>query len=137
MSWNPAYPPGYGKTTDTDKNQAPVGGENIIILAAAGPQGATWHAGTRWTAGYSRTARLPGTVGGVMAKLTAAQRKRISPKNEAVPSKDSKKGGAVSGSYPIPDISHARNALARSSGKPVAAQVRRKVYAKYPSLKKH
>jgi hypothetical protein len=41
MSWNPAYPPGYGKTTDTDKNQAPVGGENIIILAAAGPQGAT------------------------------------------------------------------------------------------------
>jgi hypothetical protein len=40
MSWNPAYPPGYGKTTDTDKNQAPVGGENIIILAAAGPQGA-------------------------------------------------------------------------------------------------
>jgi hypothetical protein len=41
MSWNPAYPPGYGKTTDTDKNQAPVGGKNIIILAAAGPQGAT------------------------------------------------------------------------------------------------
>lgn len=70
-----------------------------------------------------------------MAKLTAAQRKRISPKNEAVPSKDSKKGGAVSGSYPIPDISHARNALARSSGKPVEAQVKRKVYAKYPSLR--
>ena len=71
-----------------------------------------------------------------MAKLTAAQRKRISPKDEAVPAKDSKKGGAVSGSYPIPDISHARNALARSSGKPVEAQVKRKVYAKYPSLKK-
>ena len=71
-----------------------------------------------------------------MAKLTAAARKKISPKNEAVPSKDSKKGGAVSGSYPIPDISHARNALARSSGKPVAAQVRRKVEAKYPQLRK-
>lgn len=70
-----------------------------------------------------------------MAKLTAADRKRISPKNEAVPSKDSKKGGAVSGSYPIPDIAHARNALARSSGKPVEAQVKRAVYAKYPSLK--
>lgn len=70
-----------------------------------------------------------------MAKLTAAQRKKISPKDEAVPSKDSKKGGAVSGSYPIPDLAHARNALARSSGKPVAAEVRRKVYAKYPQLK--
>ena len=70
-----------------------------------------------------------------MAKLTAAARKRISPSNEAVPSKDSKKGGAVSGSYPIPDIAHARNALSRSSGKAVAAQVRRKVYAKYPQLK--
>ena len=71
-----------------------------------------------------------------MAKLTAAARKKISPSNEAVPKKDSKTGGAVSGSYPIPDISHARNALARSSGKPVAAQVRSKVYAKYPQLKK-
>lgn len=70
-----------------------------------------------------------------MAKLTAAARKKISPKNEAVPSKDSKKGGAVSGSYPIPDLAHARNALARSSGKPVEAEVKRKVYAKYPQLK--
>ncbi len=52
MSWNPAYPPGYGKTTDTDKNQAPVGGENIIILAAAGPQGAT---GTQGPAGPQGT----------------------------------------------------------------------------------
>lgn len=71
-----------------------------------------------------------------MAKLTAAARKKISPKSEAVPSKDSKTGGAVSGSYPIPDVSHARNALARSSGKAVEAQVRRKVEAKYPQLKK-
>lgn len=71
-----------------------------------------------------------------MAKLTAAARKKISPKNEAVPSKDSKKGGAVSGSYPINDLAHARNALARSSGKPVEAQVRAKVLAKYPQLRK-
>ena len=71
-----------------------------------------------------------------MAKLTAAARKKISPKNEAVPVKDAKKGGAVSCSYPIPDISHARNALARSSGKPVEAQVRAKVYKKYHSLRK-
>lgn len=72
-----------------------------------------------------------------MAKLTAAARKKISPANEAVPSKDSKTAGAKSGSYPIPDIAHARNALARSSGKPVAGQVRRAVYAKYPQLKKN
>ncbi len=71
-----------------------------------------------------------------MAKLTAAARKKISPKDEAVPSKDSKKGGAVSGSYPIPDLAHARNALARASGKPVEAQVRAKVYKKFPQLKK-
>jgi hypothetical protein len=51
MSWNPAYPPGYGKTTDTDKNQAPVGGKNIIILAAAGPQGATGTQGTQGATG--------------------------------------------------------------------------------------
>lgn len=37
--------------------------------------------------------------------------------------------------YPIQDISHARNALARSSGKPEEAKVKKAVYAKYPSLK--
>lgn len=74
-----------------------------------------------------------------MAKLTAAKRKNIPKSEMAVPSKGKSKagGGAVSGSYPIPDLSHARNALARSSGKPVEAQVRRKVYAKFPQLKKN
>lgn len=73
-----------------------------------------------------------------MARLTAAKRKSIPKSEMAVPSKGKTKakGGAVSGSYPIPDLAHARNALARSSGKPVAAQVRAKVYAKYPQLKK-
>ena len=73
-----------------------------------------------------------------MAKLTAAKRANIPASQTAVPSKAKakSKGGAVSGSYPIQDISHARNALARSSGKAVEAQVKRKVYAKYPALKK-
>jgi hypothetical protein len=73
-----------------------------------------------------------------MAKLTAADRKRIPKSQMAVPSKgkSASRGGAVSGSYPIPDKAHARNALARSSGKPVAAQVRAKVNAKYPGLAK-
>ena len=60
MSWNPAYPPGYGKTTDTDKNKAPVGGENIIILATAGPQGAT---GTQGPAGLQGTQGPQGATG--------------------------------------------------------------------------
>src|SRR5581483_4277646 len=63
----------------------------------------------------------------LMARLTAAARKRIPRKDFAVPSK-----APGSGSYPIPDKSHARNALARASGKPVAAQVRAKVHRKYP-----
>lgn len=37
--------------------------------------------------------------------------------------------------YPIPDAEHAKNALARSSGKPEQAKVREAVYAKYPELK--
>jgi hypothetical protein len=66
--------------------------------------------------------------------LSAAQRQAM-PKSEfALPGKGKGPKGAGSGSYPIPDESHARNALARSSGKPVAAQVRAKVKAKYPDI---
>lgn len=39
--------------------------------------------------------------------------------------------------YPIEDINHARNALARSSGKPEEAKVRAAVYRKYPQLRDH
>ena len=66
-----------------------------------------------------------------MAKLTTAMRKRLNSNQFAVPSK-----GYGSGSYPIPDISHARNALARASGKPVEGKVRAAVYRKYPQLRK-
>lgn len=40
--------------------------------------------------------------------------------------------------YPIQNIGHARNALARAAaqGPAVEAKVDRKVYAKYPALKK-
>lgn len=73
-----------------------------------------------------------------MAKLTAAARKNIPKSQMAVPGKGRSKsgGGAVSGSYPIPDASHARNALARSSGKPVQAQVRAAVNRKFPNIGK-
>ena len=70
-----------------------------------------------------------------MAKLNAAKRKAL-PKNDfAVKSKASTAAGkAKGGSYPIPDENHARNALARASGKPVEAQVKAAVKAKYPQI---
>jgi hypothetical protein len=75
---------------------------------------------------------LDATQGGpLMAVLTAAARRAIPKKDFAVPGKAPK-----SGSYPIPDAAHARNALARSSGKPVAAMVRRKVAKKFPGIGK-
>lgn len=39
--------------------------------------------------------------------------------------------------YPINDASHAKNALARSSGKPEEGKVRAAVYRRFPELKKH
>jgi hypothetical protein len=67
-------------------------------------------------------------------RLTAAQRQSLPKSDFALPGRGSGPKGAGSGSYPIPDRSHAANALARSSGKPVAAQVRAKVKAKYPDM---
>lgn len=57
-------------------------------------------------------------------KLTTTARKAIPVKDFAGPNR----------SYPIEDKSHARNALARASGKPVAPQVRAAVHRKYPSI---
>jgi hypothetical protein len=65
-----------------------------------------------------------------MAKLSSKKRNSLSSSSFAIPSQRK---------YPINDISHARNALARVAqhGTPSEkATVRRKVYSKYPSLKK-
>lgn len=60
-------------------------------------------------------------------KLTFEMRKEI-PKDEfAIPE---------TRSYPINDISHARNALARASGKPEEARVRAAVHRKFPEIGK-
>ena len=67
-----------------------------------------------------------------MALLDTAARKRLPTSDFAVPGK-----APGSGSYPIPDASHARNALARASqfGTPaVKAAVRAKVKAKFPAI---
>ncbi len=74
------------------------------------------------------------------AKVLSTQgRKQIAKKNFALPRNATKSPAkGQKGSYPINDIAHARNALARVSqfGSPEErAKVRRKVYAKYPSLK--
>jgi energy-converting hydrogenase Eha subunit F len=72
-----------------------------------------------------------------MAKLNAAARKALPKQDFAVQSKaGTPQGKAKGGSYPIPNASHARNALARSSGKPVAAKVRAAVAKKYPGMVK-
>lgn len=59
-----------------------------------------------------------------MAKLTTKARKKIPAGEFAGPDR----------SYPIEDKSHARNALARSSGKPIAGKTRAAVHRKYPDI---
>ena len=72
-----------------------------------------------------------------MAELNAAKRKKIATSDFAIPAKaKGAKAKAKSGNYPIQDRSHAANALARSSGKPEAAQVRAAVKRKYPDMGK-
>ena len=66
-----------------------------------------------------------------LAKLTTNARKHISKSKFGVPAKAP--GG---GSYPMPDRSHAVNAMARASGKPVEARVRAKAHKLYPGLVK-
>lgn len=72
-----------------------------------------------------------------MARLTTTARKRIPKADFALPSTRSKSGGK--GGYPIPDASHARNALSRVSEFGTAAQksaVRSKVAKKFPGIGK-
>lgn len=64
-----------------------------------------------------------------MARLTTAERKRIPSKEFAGPDR----------SYPIPDIAHARNALARVAQHGTEAEkkrVRAAVHRKYPGIDK-
>jgi hypothetical protein len=74
-----------------------------------------------------------------MAKLTSKDRQKLPSSSFALPGKGEGKSGKGAGSYPIPDASHARNALARVSQHGSAAQkaqVRAKVHRKYPGMGK-
>lgn len=62
---------------------------------------------------------------------SAGKYKNVKPKDFAGSS-----GGANKYSFPIPDLAHARNALARAHFAPNPEGIKRKVYAKYPELKK-
>jgi hypothetical protein len=67
-----------------------------------------------------------------VAKLSAQGRKELPKSQFAVPSK-----APGSGSYPIPDASHARNALSRvaANGTPAEkAAVRAKVHRSFPEI---
>src|SRR4029077_15621396 len=59
------------------------------------------------------------------AVLTTKARNALSKSDFAIPE---------TRSYPIQDASHARNALARSAGKPEEARVRRAVCRKFPDM---
>ena len=63
------------------------------------------------------------------ATLTTQQRKNLSKSSFVFPDK-----APDSGSYPIHDRTHAANALARASGKPEYAAVKRKVCSRFPDL---
>lgn len=60
-----------------------------------------------------------------MARLTTATRNKIPTRSFALPGKRA---------YPIEDESHARNALARASGKAEESTVRAAVHRKYPGM---
>ena len=69
--------------------------------------------------------------------LTMAQRNRMPKSSFALPGKGEGPSGKGAGSYPIPDKSHARNALARVSQHGSSAEkatVRRKVREKFPGI---
>lgn len=90
------------------------------------------------------TGSVPRALGGAtrrrsMAKLDAADRKKLPSKDFALPGKGKGPKGKGAGSYPIPDKNHARAALSRVSanGTPAEkAEVKRKVAAKYPAMGK-
>jgi hypothetical protein len=72
-----------------------------------------------------------------MADLSSKKRQSLPSKSFALPGKGEGPGGKGSGSYPIPDESHARNALARAAQHASPAEqatIKRKVAAKFPGI---
>lgn len=75
-----------------------------------------------------------------MAKLTAHERQDLPQSDFALPGHGKGPKGAGSGSYPIPDESHARDALSRVAANGTSAEqaeVRRKVHERFPGIGEH
>jgi hypothetical protein len=73
-----------------------------------------------------------------MAKLKQQNRKALPKSSFALPGKGKGMEGKGPGAYPIPDASHARNALARASQFATPeekAKIRSKVAQKFPGIK--
>lgn len=74
-----------------------------------------------------------------MSRLKAAQRKKLKSSQFAnKPKAKTAKGKAAPGSYPIPDLAHARAALrlvAQHGDAATKARVRAAVYRKFPQLR--
>ena len=72
-----------------------------------------------------------------MARLSYQERNGMSKKSFAIPKEKTKENPAGRGGYPIPDVAHARNALARVAqhGNPAEqAAVKAKVHARFPAV---
>jgi hypothetical protein len=72
------------------------------------------------------------------SKLSYKQREREPKKDFVFPGKKTKKNPAGKGGYPIPDKSHARNALSRVSRFGTSSEkkaVKAKVHKKFPAIK--
>ena len=84
------------------------------------------------------TGSAPKTLqGGTMARLSYAKRQKMPSSQFALPGRGTGPKGKGGGSYPIPDVRRARNALARVSqhGTPAEkATVRAKVKRRFPQV---
>lgn len=72
-----------------------------------------------------------------MNVLSSKRRSKLPSSDFALPGKGAGPKGKGSGSYPIPDESHARNALARAAqnaSPSEQATIKRKVAAKFPGI---
>lgn len=68
-----------------------------------------------------------------MAKLSSWQRRRLPPSAFAIPERREYPYRYLPGGHEN-NVSHARNALSRSSGKPEEGRVRRAVERQYPEI---
>lgn len=83
------------------------------------------------------TGNAPKALWGERMALSASERRAMPASDFARPGKGKGPEGKGSGSYPIENASHARNALARSANKSpeVRSEVRRAVARKFPGIK--